>query len=654
MATQNILWTPHSKETNLSRFLGHLETKFNKSFSDYVSLHKFSVDEYQSFWKEWLSYSGFKLHREPEKTMETGTHFSKSSWFPGALYNFAENLLEVGNPNDVSLVFYSEDGQIQRLTYSELKIEVLKLQKHLYALGVKKGDRVVGLVPNAPISTIGMLATTSLGAIWSSASPDFGVRGILDRFEQIQPKVLISVESYLFKGKKISIVDKLEEVSNKLTNVINSEFKQTLVYDFVEPIQDFGKIKFPFHYKEIGSVNPGEKLTYTSIGFSDPVYIMFSSGTTGLPKCIVQGGGVLLNHTKELSLHCNLSKQNRFFYYTTCGWMMWNWSQSALALGATLYQFDGNPFHPSWETLWSMAEKESIQVFGTSAKYLSVLEEEKVSVQSKYSLVDLKVILSTGSPLPNSGFRYVYENIKKDVQLSSISGGTDLNGCFALGNPNLPVFEGQIQCKGLGMDVQVFNDMGKSVENEKGELVCPTPFPSMPLSFWNDESGAKYKSAYFETYDNIWCHGDFASITPENGLVIYGRSDATLNPGGVRIGTADIYSVVSTIPEVKDSVIIGQEYKDDVRVILFVVTADGVSLDDVLVKKIKEKIKLETSPRHVPALILSVPEIPYTVNGKKVEIAVKQTVAGLEVKNKNALANPNSLDYFKNRKELSV
>ncbi|MCW7479744.1 acetoacetate--CoA ligase [Leptospira kanakyensis] len=654
MATQNILWTPHSKETNLSRFLGHLETKFNKSFSDYVSLHKFSVDEYQSFWKEWLSYSGFKLHREPEKTMETGAHFSKSSWFPGALYNFAENLLEVGNPNDVALVFYSEDGQIQRLTYSELKIEVLKLQKHLYALGIKKGDRVVGLVPNAPISTIGMLATTSLGAIWSSASPDFGVRGILDRFEQIQPKVLISVESYLFKGKKISIVDKLEEVSNKLTNVINSEFKQTLVYDFVEPIQDFGKIKFPFHYKEIGSVNPGEKLTYTSIGFSDPVYIMFSSGTTGLPKCIVQGGGVLLNHTKELSLHCNLSKQNRFFYYTTCGWMMWNWSQSALALGATLYQFDGNPFHPSWETLWSMAEKESIQVFGTSAKYLSVLEEEKVSVHSKYSLVDLKVILSTGSPLPNSGFRYVYENIKKDVQLSSISGGTDLNGCFALGNPNLPVFEGQIQCKGLGMDVQVFNDMGKSVENEKGELVCPTPFPSMPLSFWNDESGAKYKSAYFETYDNIWCHGDFASITPENGLVIYGRSDATLNPGGVRIGTADIYSVVSTISEVKDSVIIGQEYKDDVRVILFVVTADGVSLDDVLVKKIKEKIKLETSPRHVPALILSVPEIPYTVNGKKVEIAVKQTVAGLEVKNKNALANPNSLDYFKNRKELNV
>lgn len=654
MATQNILWTPHSKVTNLSRFQGHLETRLAKSFSDYVSFHKFSVDESDLFWKEWLSYSGFKLHKEPEKTLDRGSHFSKSSWFPGAFYNFAENLLETGNPNDLALVFYSEDGQIQRLTYSELKQEVLKLQKHLISLGVKKGDRVAGLLPNAPIATIGMLATTSLGAIWSSASPDFGVRGILDRFEQINPKILISVESYFFKGKQISIIDKLEEVSIQLVNTANSEFKQTLLYDFVEPIKDFGKIQLPCRYSKLALANSSEVISYTSIGFSDPVYIMFSSGTTGLPKCIVQGGGVLLNHTKELSLHCNVSKQDRFFYYTTCGWMMWNWSQSVLALGATLYQYDGNPFHPSWKTLWSMAEKEAINVFGTSAKYLSVLEEEKVNVKSEYQLPELKIILSTGSPLSNSGFRYVYENIKKDVQLSSISGGTDLNGCFALGNPNLPVFEGQIQCKGLGMDVQVFDDMGKSVENQKGELVCLTPFPSMPLSFWNDDTGAKYKSAYFETYDNIWCHGDFASITPENGLVIYGRSDATLNPGGVRIGTADIYSVVSTIPEVKDSVIIGQEYKDDVRVVLFVVTTDGVILDESLIKKIKERIKVETSPRHVPSLVLSVPEIPYTVNGKKVEIAVKQTVAGLEVKNKNALANPNSLDYFKNRKELEV
>lgn len=652
MATQNPLWIPSQTNTNLSRFQTHLEQKFGASFSDYSAFHSFSVLEFESFWMEWLTYSGLLLHQIPIKTLEGGEHFSNSKWFPGANYNFAENLLEKGSFDAEAIVFYGEDGSVKRLTYQELKQEVKKLQKHLISLGVTKGDRVVGLVPNAPIATIGMLATTSLGAIWASASPDFGVKGILDRFEQVLPKVLISVESYSFKGKQISILDTLEEVTNALASNPKSVYKQTIVYDFIEPITDFRKIKHPIRYQSLPTVEGKEPISYTSISFSDPVYIMFSSGTTGLPKCIVQGGGVLLNHTKELSLHCNLSKGDKLFYYTTCGWMMWNWSQSVLALGATLYQFDGNPFYPSWETLWSMAEKESIQVFGTSAKYLSVLEEGNISIKEKYSLPKLKVILSTGSPLPISGFEYVYKNIKSDVQLSSISGGTDLNGCFALGNPNLPVYAGQIQCKGLGMDVQVFDDMGKSVVGERGELVCPTPFPSMPLFFWNDESGAKYKSAYFETYDNIWCHGDFASITVEQGVIIYGRSDATLNPGGVRIGTADIYSVVSKISEIKDSVIIGQEFKDDVRVVLFVVLAEGVSLEEGLIKKIKEQIKKETSPRHVPAIILTVPEIPYTVNGKKVEIAVKQTVAGLEVKNKNALANPNALDFFKNRKEL--
>lgn len=652
MATQNPLWIPSQSATNLSRFQTHLEQKFGKPLSDYSSLHSFSVLEFESFWMEWLTYSGILLHQKPKKTLERGEHFSNSKWFPGAIYNFAENLLEKGSFDAEAIVFYREDGSVERITYQELKREVKKLQKHLISLGVTKGDRVVGLVPNAPIATIGMLATTSLGAIWASASPDFGVKGILDRFEQVLPKVLISVESYLFKGKQISIVDTLEEVTHALASNPKSVFKQTIVSDFIKPLSDFGKIKYPFRYQTLPRVEGEDPIFYTSISFSDPVYIMFSSGTTGLPKCIVQGGGVLLNQTKELALHCNLSKGDRFFYYTTCGWMMWNWSQSVLALGATLYQFDGNPLYPSWETLWSMAEKESIHVFGTSAKYLSVLEEEGISIKSKYALPDLKVILSTGSPLPVSGFEYVYEKIKTDVQLSSISGGTDLNGCFALGNPNLPVYAGQIQCKGLGMDVQVFDDMGKSVVGEKGELVCPSPFPSMPLFFWNDESGAKYKSAYFETYDNIWCHGDFASITEEQGVIIYGRSDATLNPGGVRIGTADIYSVVSKISEIKDSVIIGQEFKDDVRVVLFVVLAEGVSLEEGLIKKIKEQIKKETSPRHVPAIILTVPEIPYTVNGKKVEIAVKQTVAGLEVKNKNALANPNALDFFKNRKEL--
>ncbi|XDD46125.1 acetoacetate--CoA ligase [Leptospira sp. WS39.C2] len=648
---QNALWTPVNFDNNLTRFQNHLETKLGKSFPDYVSFHKFSIEEHEVFWKEWLFFSGFILKNKPSQTLKRGSHFSESKWFPDLTYNFAENLLEKGKPNKDAIVFYGENGNVQRLTYFDLKREVIRLQKHLKSLGVKKGDRIVGIVPNAPISTIGMLATTSLGAIWSSASPDFGVKGILDRFEQILPKVVISVESYLFKGKKISIIDKLEEVTQTLFSSPNSELKQSIVYEFIEPIHEFGKIVNPIRYSEIEAAKE-TNLEYIPIGFSDPVYIMFSSGTTGLPKCIVQGGGVLLNHTKELSLHCNLKEGDRFFYYTTCGWMMWNWSQSVLALGATLFQFDGNPFFPNWENLWDMAEKESIHIFGTSAKYLSVLEEENISVKSKFSLPELKVILSTGSPLPASGFLYVYENIKKDVQLSSISGGTDLNGCFALGNPSLSVFAGQIQCKGLGMDVQVFDDMGKSVVGEKGELVCPTPFPSMPLYFWNDESGVKYKSAYFETYDNIWCHGDFASITNEDGVIIYGRSDATLNPGGVRIGTADIYSVISKIPEIKDSVIIGQDYKDDVRVVLFVVLADGKILEEPLIRKIKEQIKLETSPRHVPSIVLSVPEIPYTVNGKKVEIAVKQTVAGLEVKNKNALANPNALDFFKDRKEL--
>ncbi|MCG6146901.1 acetoacetate--CoA ligase [Leptospira levettii] len=649
--SQKPLWTPIDHSNNLIKFQHRLETKLGKSFPDYVSFHQFSTNESQIFWKEWLQESGLILKTPTTQTFVKGKQFSETQWFPGATFNFAENLLERGNPKQEAIVFYGEDGGVQRLTYHELKLEVIKLRKHLHALGIQKGDRVVGIVPNAPISTIGMLATTSLGAIWSSASPDFGVKGILDRFEQIFPKVVISVESYSFKGKEISIIEKLEEITQTLSSAKNSEFKQTILYEFMNPIKEFGKIHNPIRYQDL-SQTLDESIEYVPISFSDPVYIMFSSGTTGLPKCIVQGGGVLLNHTKELALHCNVSQGDRFFYYTTCGWMMWNWSQSVLALGATLYQFDGNPFYPNWETLWSMAEKESIQIFGTSAKYLSVLEEEGISVKSKYSLPDLKVILSTGSPLPVSGFHYVYEKIKTDVQLSSISGGTDLNGCFALGNPDLPVYAGQIQCKGLGMDVQVFDSMGRSVIGEKGELVCPTPFPSMPLFFWNDESGAKYKAAYFETYDNIWCHGDFASITPENGVIIYGRSDATLNPGGVRIGTADIYSVVSKMVEIKDSVIIGQDYKDDVRVVLFVVLADGVQLDDGLVKKIKEQIKNETSPRHVPSIILTVPEIPYTINGKKVEIAVKQTVAGIEVKNKNALANPDSLEFFKSRSEL--
>lgn len=646
MVKPAVLWTPKSNQTNLLEFQTYVESQTNLKFQSYHEFHRFSTKEYELFWKLWAEYSQFRFLTPPTKIFETHKEFQKTKWFPDATYNFADNLLEVGNPDSVALVFLSESGSKIQLTYRELKNEVLRLQNHLKSLGVKKGDRICGLVPNAPISTIGMLATTSLGAIWSSASPDFGVRGILDRFEQILPKVLLTVDGYTFKGKEISILQTVEEVSNRLSDHSNSEFKQTIIYEFLQNEFDFGRISKPYRYSHIPIQSESNSIQYTPVSFLDPVYIMFSSGTTGLPKCIVQGGGVLLNHTKELSLHCNLSKGQKLFYYTTCGWMMWNWSQSVLALGGTLYQFDGNPFHPSWEVLWKYAEEESIDVFGTSAKYLSVLLEEKRDVKSKYNLMNLKAVLSTGSPLSIEGFRYVYQCIKDDVQLSSISGGTDLNGCFALGNPNLPVVEGEIQCLGLGMDVQVFNEEGNPVLEEKGELVCPTPFPSMPLCFWNDPSGEKYKSAYFSTYPNVWCHGDFVMVTQHRGLIVYGRSDATLNPGGVRIGTADIYSVLQNITEIVDSVIIGQEYKNDVRVILFCVLKEGESLTENLIQKIKFKIKNETSPRHVPSLIFEVPEIPYTVNGKKVEIAVKQTIAGEPVKNKNALTNPNSLDYF--------
>ncbi len=639
------LWKPNHFQTSLSSFQNYIETKYHLTFGDYSDLHHWSVTNLAVFWKEWAEYSKFDFLKRGEGVLQTAEAFWENKWFSGYELNFAKNLLEKGKEEDLAIVFLREDGFKQSITFSELKKQVANLATYLKSVGVKKGDCVCGLVPNAPIATIGMLATTSLGAIWSSASPDFGVKAILDRFEQIAPKILLSVDCYLFKGKKISILDKLREVSIRLSST-NKDYASTIIFSFLNEPFDLDHIISPILYSDLPESK--RQLDYTAITFSDPVYIMFSSGTTGLPKCIVQSAGVLLNHTKELSLHCNLKAKEKIFYYTTCGWMMWNWTQSALALGATICQFDGNPFSPDWKVLWQWVEEDQIPIFGTSAKYLSVLESEEAKPGKLFNLSSLRTVLSTGSPLFASGYRYVYENIKKDLQLSSISGGTDLNGCFALGNPNLPVFEEEIQCIGLGMDVHVLNEKGSSVKQEKGELVCKQPFPSMPLFFWNDPNGSKYKSAYFERFPNIWCHGDFAEITANQGMIIYGRSDATLNPGGVRIGTSDIYSVVEAIPEIADSVIIGQDWKEDVRIVLFVKLKAGNILTDKLISIIKNKIKMETSPRHVPSLVLEVPEIPYTVNGKKVEIAVKQTVQGIEVKNKNTLANPNSLDVFKN------
>ncbi|TGN13191.1 acetoacetate--CoA ligase [Leptospira ilyithenensis] len=649
MALSRKLWTASGPETLLTKFRIKIEKEERVSLPDYDSFHHWSISNLESFWSHWAKESGFIFHKEPDHVLKRSEKFWESKWFEGAELNFAENLLEKGKQEDIAILYLGEDGKKETLTYYRLKTEVLKLASYFKTLGVSKGDRVCGLVPNAPVSTIGMLAATSLGAIWSSASPDFGAKGILDRFEQIQPKVLLAVDGYFFKGKKISILDKVGEVSEKLASF--TDYKATVLFPFTSSSFLLDGVAKPIRYDDLPE-EKNAKLKYESISFQDPVYIMFSSGTTGLPKCIVQGAGVLLNHTKELALHANLHAGEKLFYYTTCGWMMWNWSQSILALGATLCQYDGNPFHPDWKTLWHFAEEEGIHVFGTSAKYLSVMEQDGVEPMNEFSLAKLRTILSTGSPLYPSGFRYVYSKIKKDVQLASISGGTDLNGCFALGNPDLPVFEGEIQSRGLGMDVKVFDEDGKPVEKEKGELVCESPFPSMPLFFWNDKDGSKYQAAYFSRFENIWCHGDFAELTENKGMIIYGRSDATLNPGGVRIGTADIYSVVETFPEVQDSVIIGQEYKEDVRIVLFLKMKEGRNLEEGLKSRLKDAIRSETSPRHVPALILEVKDIPYTVNGKKVEIAVRQTVQGETVKNSNALANPESLLYFKDIPEL--
>lgn len=644
MLNSTLLWQPLNPKTNLTHFKTFLESQTGAQFANYSQLHRWSVEHLDLFWSTWARYSGFKFLNQPTQTLRVSKNFWESEWFVGGSLNFAENLLAKGSDFATAIQFLREDGNQTRISYQELRASIASLATYLKSVGIQKGDCVCGLVPNAPIATIGMLATTSLGAVWSSASPDFGTKAVLDRFEQIQPKVFLSVDCYLFKGKKISILDKVSEISLSLSQK-NKKYCATIVDSFLG--EDFVVKDIPYlkRFKDLER-KTADDLTFTPISFSDPVYVMFSSGTTGLPKCIVQGPGVLLNHTKELSLHCNLCEGDKIFYYTTCGWMMWNWSQSALAIGATLYLFDGNPFYPNWQRLWQWIVDEEINIFGTSAKYLSVLESEGATPKDFFSFSSLKTILSTGSPLFDSGFRYVYECIKEDVQLSSISGGTDLNGCFALGNPNLPVYSGEIQCLGLGMDVQVFDENGQSVRQEKGELVCLQPFPSMPLYFLNDPDQKKYKSAYFDRFENTWCHGDFAMLTEHEGMIIYGRSDATLNPGGVRIGTADIYAVIETIPEISDSVIIGQNWQEDVRIVLFVKIKEGHSLTDDLRYRIQSKIREQTSPRHVPSFILEVPEIPYTVNGKKVEIAVRQTVEGEIVKNKATLSNPNSLDVF--------
>ena len=645
-----LLWKPSEeriKNTNMYRFMNFINEKFNEDFTEYEPLYKWSVDNIPDFWASMWEFVDIKHSKKYDEVVDDPYKMPGAKWFSGARLNFAENLLRYRD-DQVALIFKSEAEESVKMTYAELYNEVAKVAKSLKDLGVQIGDRVVGFMPNMPQTIVAMLAAASLGATWSSCSPDFGIKGVLDRFGQIQPKVLFTADGYFYKGKKF---DSLERITNILKELPTTE--KVVVVPYTQDQPDISGVPNAVYFDDFKASEDNLEIDFVQLPFEHPHYIMYSSGTTGLPKCMVQSaGGVLINHLKELVVHTDLKREDTIFYFTTCGWMMWNWLTSSLAVGASLVLFDGNPFYPDPGALWKMAAEEKITVFGTSAGYISALMNAGVQPGKTYNLEPLKAVLSTGSPLSEEGFEYIYQEVKEDLQLASISGGTDINGCFALGNPMGPVYAGWLQCRGLGMKVEAWDENGKPVFNQKGELVCTAAAPSMPIYFWNDPDNKKYLSAYFDVYPGVWRHGDFIEIHDEGRVKIYGRSDATLNPGGVRIGTAEIYRQVEQLKEIADSIVVGQEWKNDVRVILFVKMAEGYELTDELKKKIRDVIRTNASPRHVPAKIIAVPDIPYTLNMKKVELAVKNVIHGKPVLNKDALSNPEALDYYKDIKEL--
>lgn len=645
-----LLWQPSEeqiKSTNMYRFMDVVNEKYDKDFTEYESLYQWSINNISDFWASMWGFAGILASKPYEEVIDDVTRMPGAKWFSGARLNFAENLLRYRDDR-VAVIFKGEDQDAVEMSYAELYDEVARIAKSLKEAGIEVGDRVVGFIPNMPEAIVAMLAATSIGATWSSCSPDFGQQSVVERFGQIKPKILFTADGYWFKGRSI---DSLERVSNLLTEL--GCIEKVVVVGYTDRDPDISNIRNGVHYRDFKSNDANLEIEFEQLPFEHPLYIMYSSGTTGLPKCLVQSsGGILINHLKELMLHTDVKREDTIFYFSTCGWMMWNWLASSLALGATIVLFDGNPFYPSPDALWKLAQDEKITIFGTSASYIGALENSGVRPGENYDLRSLKAVLSTGSPLCEEGFEYVYRDVKKALQLASISGGTDLNGCFALGNPMGPVYAGELQCRGLAMKVEVFDENGKSVTNQQGELVCTAPFPSMPIYFWNDPDNSKYHSAYFDVYPNVWRHGDFIEINDHGGVVIYGRSDATLKPSGVRIGTAEIYRLVEQLEEIKDSLAVGQSWKNDIRVILFVQLAEGVNLTEELKTKIKKTLREKASPRHVPAKIITVPAIPYTLNMKKVEIAVNKTIHGQAVLNKDALRNPESLDYYADIKEL--
>ena len=638
MSEQRPIWSPSPQRiarANMTRFLG--------GFLGYDELYRWSIEQPAEFWPAVWRFCGVKSSRMWESVMTPCEGLRKVRWFEGAQMNFAENLLRYQD-EEPAIIAWNESGEKRRLTHKELYGEVSRMQQALETAGVNAGDRVAGYLPNIPETVIAMLAATSLGAIWSSCSTDFGVEGVVDRFAQIGPKVLISAAGVRYAGKPVETVPRLREIVNRLPSV-----KQTIVATLGDRHPDLAGIPRALRWQDATALySSSQNIRFLPLPFEHPAYILYSSGTTGLPKCIVHSaGGTLLQHLKELVLHTDVKPQDRVFYHTTCGWMMWNWLVSALATGACIVLYDGSPVFPKRDILWDLAAEERVTVFGTSAKYLSVIQKEGLKPREAHDLNSLRTILSTGSPLLPEGFDYVYRDVHPDVQLSSISGGTDIVSCFALGNPIGPVYRGELQVRGLGMRVEVFDDNGGSVVGGKGELVCHPPFPSMPTCFWNDPDDTKYRAAYFGKYPGVWRHGDWAELTPRGGMIITGRSDTTLNPGGVRIGTAEIYRQVEQIEDVMESLVVGQERDGDVRVLLFVRLRGGASLDEALELRIRQSIRVNTSPHHVPKKIVQVSDIPRTVSGKISESAVRDMIEGREVKNLHALANPESLDEYR-------
>ena len=649
---QHPLWTPSPARIAASRmgaFRCFVNQRHGLQLADYPTLHAWSIEQREAFWQTIVDFFEIRFHSPAECVLREGPAMPDAQWFPGATLNFAEHLLRRrdGHP---ALVPIGEDGSREQLSYAQLAAHVAGLQRALRDAGVGIGDRVAAFMPNTWQTVVGMLATASLGATWSSCSPDFGTQGVIDRFGQIEPKVLIAAAGYRYAGKQLDLTDKLNEILEQLPSL------QHLV------LVPYAKLDArATDCKSVAAISlwldfyqPGGAPQFTPVPFDQPLYILYSSGTTGVPKCIVHGvGGTLLQHVKELGLHTDLGASDTLFYYTTCGWMMWNWQVAGLALGATLVLYDGSPFHPAPTRLIDLIDAENLSVFGTSAKFIAALEKAGVKPRESYRLSSLKAILSTGSPLAHESFEYIYRDVKRDLCLSSISGGTDIVSCFALGNPTLPVWPGELQCKGLGMDVQVWDEDGRPLHDGKGELVCARHFPSMPVGFWNDADGERFRAAYFATFPGVWAHGDYAEETEHGGLVIHGRSDAVLNPGGVRIGTAEIYRQVEKVPQVLESIAIGQDWQGDVRVVLFVRLREGVTLDDSLREEICQAIRTNTTPRHVPAKILQVADIPRTFSGKIVELAVRNVIHGQPVKNTDALANPQALALYRNLPELN-